>query len=416
MRPGISFKIQQKTVEPTKQLVEQVGVVALPFNLDSGVSNQVISVTQATDFVATFGYALDNPKLKPLKLLLENAKEVLVYITATNTASTGKIGECTLTSKIPGTIGNSMTVTTELVESLHSFEVKIGEVVVEEFMEGAESKFITYKGTVSPGTATLESGSSQTASASNIAKFIEAIEPYNADIIVSEYNVTSSPLLKAYVERARNELNYNVKLVSSKYDNANSEAVISVANSFVDTSNNPLTVEEATYWVAGLMASTKYNQSLTMTVIPASSPVPYMNDKAVNEALTKGHLVFTVHNRKTVIEKDINTLIAPDEESIEYLLSKNRVGRAIGFIKEQISDIFYSKYCGKLSNTPITIGLFKTDIGSLLKQLEAEDAIQNVDVLNDISISITGVDSAECTLSIQPVDALEKLNVSINLR
>ena len=79
--------------------------------------------------------------------------------------------------------------------------------------------------------------------------------------------------------------------------------------------------------------------------------------------------------------------------------------------------LFNRSYLGKVSNNEEGRAVFKGDIASYLDTLQKIGAIQNFDASTDIEIwQGDDIDAIVVGLWIQPVDSMEKLYMTINVR
>jgi plasmid stabilization system protein ParE len=114
-----------------------------------------------------------------------------------------------------------------------------------------------------------------------------------------------------------------------------------------------------------------------------------------------------------VVEKDINTLHTyPRDRS--YVFSKNRAIRCLDDIATQVTSLFENTYIGKVDNNASGRTLFKGDIIQYLTRLESANAIQNLDSTADVEVLPGGdIESVVVNLGVQPVDAMEKLYMTV---
>jgi hypothetical protein len=168
-------------------------------------------------------------------------------------------------------------------------------------------------------------------------------------------------------------------------------------------------------YFAGLSSSSQPTQSNTYARLPAgvslSSP---LSNSEIEGLLKSGKIVFSqTRDGGVVIEQDINSLVTYDETR-KYEFSKNRVLRTIDFIADSVQDIFESSYIGKVANNDTGRSLLKEAITKILRSLQDSEGIKNLDPENDVEV-LQGetIDSVIVNIYVQPVDAMEKLYMTI---
>jgi 5-enolpyruvylshikimate-3-phosphate synthase len=113
------------------------------------------------------------------------------------------------------------------------------------------------------------------------------------------------------------------------------------------------------------------------------------------------------------VEQDINTLRTYGQDK-SYSFSKNRVVRCLDEIGNTIYLLFNKSYAGKVDNTDQQRLNFKTQIISYINTLQNMGAVQNFSASSDIEVNQgESIDSVVVDLSIQPVDSMEKLYMTV---
>ena len=139
-----------------------------------------------------------------------------------------------------------------------------------------------------------------------------------------------------------------------------------------------------------------------------------MTDEEIEAALVNGKLVLSVRSDGAiVIEKDINTLHTFTVEK-DYQFSKNRVIRTLDEIANSVRLTWEKSYVGKVDNDDQGRKDYKADLIYYFTELQRLRAIQNFDSSTDIDV-LPGndVDSVVVNVHIQPVDAMEKLYMTV---
>lgn len=240
-----------------------------------------------------------------------------------------------------------------------------------------------------------------------------------SDDIVTE-SIKSSVV--AFVRNLRENESKKVQVVLHN-NSSNYEGVISVRNGY-KTNSETIDPNMFTAYVAGLTAGSQVNESNTYKVIDGAVSIiyeagvkPYDNN-TILEMLAKGQFILsTRQDGAVIIEQDINTLHVPyPSADVNYAFSKNRVIRTLDGINNEITRLFETTYIGKIGNTEDGRNVLKADIIAYLNRLQSVGAIQNFDSVGNISISAgEAIDSVVVNISVQPVDSMEKLYMTVNV-
>jgi hypothetical protein len=135
---------------------------------------------------------------------------------------------------------------------------------------------------------------------------------------------------------------------------------------------------------------------------------------AIQQAIQQGYMVLSYRRSgQAVIENDINSLTTFSTDK-KYEFSKNRVIRVLDTIANQVSDLFEGQYIGKVTNNEMGRSLLEGGISKILASLQLMDAIQNFDPDTDIEV-LPGetIDSVVVNVYVQPLDAMEKLYMTV---
>lgn len=430
-RPGtyITFKARQ---QPFDSLGAR-GIVAFPAPLPWGDPAGVLvldAAEYADKVLDIIGFKADDPRIRHITAAVSHAQTVLLYRLGGSGAAKAEAteGALTATAKWGGTRGNDLQIVVQAnIDNAAAFDVVTmldGEDVDRQTVTKIEdlqpNAFIDWSGT---GTLTptagvkLTGGADGTASGSDFSAALSAFEAYQFNILgVPLTDSTSKQLAVAYVRRQREEEGKKIQAVLVGYPAANYEGIISLKNSIVTSDGLKVPPEMLLWEIAAMEAAANVNESLTYTAIPnAVDAYPRLTNSETIAALKNGELVITPLDGTAVIEQDINTLtkFTPDRSES---FSKNRLMRVLDGLANDIKRIFDRFYIGKVSNNADGRALLKAEIVSYLLRLQGMGAIQNFDSQTDISVS-PGVDaeSVLVELSIQPVDSIEKIYMTVEV-
>lgn len=264
---------------------------------------------------------------------------------------------------------------------------------------------------------TLTGGVDPTVAAADYSAFLTAIEPYTFDIIT--YDGTTATVITAianFVQRMNESIGRKCQAVMAGSDAlVNSKYVIAVGNGVVLNDGTQLTAQQATYWVAGVEAGALYHQSLTYAQYPGAVEAnPKMSDAALETAIGQGTLCFTDTFDIVKICTDINTKTTVTvDEGAEF--KKNRVMRVVNQFCNDVYEYFSASFIGKVDNNASGRALLRAWIIGYMNEMQANNGIQNF-VAEDVSVAAgTAIDAVVINVAIQPVDAIEKIYMTVTV-
>ena len=138
-----------------------------------------------------------------------------------------------------------------------------------------------------------------------------------------------------------------------------------------------------------------------------------MTNQEIETALAQGYFLLSTRTDGTiVVEQDINTLVSSNSE-----LRKNRMLRTLDRIANEVAHRFEQGYLGKIDNDGAGRDLFKQELVSYMESLAAAGAVETFDGSSDITVERgLSADSVTVTLAVQPVDAMEKLYMTVEVQ
>ena len=400
------------------------GVTALPIALDFGPEGEVVTVTSSSDLTA-FGYDLTDPQLLLLREALKQAATVLVYRVGSGGRAAATEGDLSITALYGGTRGNAISVVSkENVNVTDAYDVETylaGRLVdrqtaktIEELSANRVVNFVG-SGELTAFSVVLENGSNTPATANDYMTFFSKIQ-------VFEFNTLALPVQDdviktagvSFINRMREEEGKKCQLVVAGHA-ANNEAVINVKNGVILSDGTRISAEQATAWVAGASAAAGVATSLTYKKYDGAVDVTQrLLNTEIIEALEKGEFVFTEQRGEVVIEQDINSLTSfTADKSKDF--SKNRVLRCLDDIANNSKKAFQENFIGQINNDQDGRELFKADRINYFNGLQGAGAITNFSA-DDISIGIgNDKDAVVMDVQVQPVDAMEKLYMTVEV-
>jgi hypothetical protein len=431
--PGVYINVKSQPAVTAN--VGDKGVVAIAKALSWGPVGEVMEITPGQDVTPFIGYDISTSQAQFLREMMKGSDvtsgpmKILLWRSAGagGTKATAEIGNITAAAKYPGIRGNDITIVVEAVPDTASDfivttvvdGVSIDSQTVSEIGALVNNAWVDFSGTgeitASAGVA-LSGGVDPTATAADDAAFMTAIEAYDWDIIA--YDGTTSTVTDAYiafVKRMNEAVGRKCQFVGANITGANTKYAISVQNGVKLADGSELSASQAVWWVAGAEAGAMYYQSLTYAQYPgAVSANPKLSDDAATTAVASGQLAFIDTFGVVKVCSDINTktTVTPTEGA-EF--KKNRVMRVIMQLCNDIYEHFSGYFIGKVDNNDAGRNLLRGWIVGYCNEMMANNGIQNF-VAEDVTV-LPGaeIDAVLININIQPVDAIERIYISVTV-
>ncbi|WP_312428297.1 phage tail sheath family protein [Lacrimispora sp.] len=410
------------------------GIIAICEPLSWGPEGELMTINISDDFTPFIGYDSTNSKAIFLREIFKGSGhtrgpvKVMLYRPATTGSAKAKatIETLTVTAKYNGVRGNDISV------SLVADPDNEGSFTVQTIVDGAvkdtqagktiadlkSNDWVVFSGTgdlaACAGTA-LSGGVDGTVNSAAYSTFLIALEPHTFNILI--YDGSDSTVQAAYVafiKRMRDNLGKKCQAVMAGVE-SDSDAVISVKNGVVLSDGTTLTPQQASWWVGGAEAGANYSESLVYAQYPNAVNVsPRLTAAEIDDALSKGQIVFFEEFGSVKVVSDINTLTTYTPEKGEAF-SFNQVIRTLDTIANDVYKNFSQNYIGKIPNNVAGRDLLKAWIVGYLNEIQANGGIQNF-VADDVVVE-TGeaINAVVITLAIQPVAAVEKIYITATL-
>lgn len=431
-RPGAYINF--KSVPKNAMTVGDRGIVAIALPLSWGAENELIEVLSSDLLDGTsrkkIGFTAFDAESKLLAGALSYCYKALVYRTNTGGAkATATIEGLTVTAKYPGTFGNKINVA--VVDSGDGSVFNVityvnGEVVdnqqASQISDLVANDYVEWSG---EGELTANAGTPLT-SGTNGSSEEETYYPKLLGLLkmkrwqVFSCNSSSTSIQKNvcdFIKQMRDDEGRYVQAVVGNYDASDSEGIInSVSGAVID--GIEFSVQEFVAIIAGITAGASAVQSNTAREIKgATKIIGELTDAEIKEGLSKGHLMLsTSASGKIKIEQDINSLHSFTKDK-DYNFSKNRVIRTLDEIGTTTSITWEDNYMGKVDNNVTGRTIFKSDLIAYGTELQRISAIQEFEGADDIEVvQGDGLDSVLVTWGVKPVDSMEKLYMTINVR
>ena len=417
------------------------GVVAVGMPMTWGPANEIIKLTgdellNGASLAKVGVTAFDKEASLPYRVALSGCFTALLFrtdvggtkATATILAETLKVS-----AKYAGTTGNAITVVIvkdKPAAGSYTVQILVKNLLKEEFvvatisaMADLESQFVDFEvlneGATIPETAgtALTGGTNGEVDKNTYATFWSLLDTKDFQCLAMyDTDSTLAPLIKDKVEIWREKRGKKVQAVVYNYNTADYEGIISVNQGFKTKTE---TVDKTMFmlWVASQTAGAEVNESLTAAEVEgAVEIINPIDEDEIADALKAGKFVLSYRqDGAVVVEKDINTLHTFTVDK-GYAFSKNRVIRCLDEIANTAMLVFNRNYCGKISNDTKGRAQYKTELIYQIDTLVGIRAIDNFDGASDITV-LPGedVDSVVVDMTIQPVDSMEKLYMTVNV-
>ena len=394
------------------------GVVCVGMELDWGAAGMmtVEAADFRTDSRILFGYDYLSEEMKDMRELFLHGKKALIYRLNGGEKATATLGGLTVAAKHAGKRGNDICVAiVENVDEDGYYDVEtyldtelVDAQTVAKIEELEDNDYVTFSGegdlTAAAGTY-LTGGTTTAVTGSGYTDFLAAAEAEDFNVLA--YNgedETTKKLFVNFTKRMREEEGVKFVTVLHDYAEADHEGVISVG-----------TAKELVYWAAGATAGAAVNESLTNAVYDGEYEVDAKRKKSEYiKGIQAGQFLFYEEDGQLRVLRDINsfTSFAAAKNSD---FSSNRVVRVLDSIANDVANIFSKYYLGKQSNNANGRNLLKAEILAYHEELMKMEAIENFTV-DDITVE-KGKEKQDVVVyeSVQPVDAMEKLYMKVEV-
>jgi hypothetical protein len=260
----------------------------------------------------------------------------------------------------------------------------------------------------------LTGGTNGTVKGTQYSDFLNALEVENFNVVgYPGDDQTVKALLIAFVKRLRDD--EGKKVVGVVYDYAADHyGVISVKNGYVLADGTTVNGQNAVAYVTGASAGAEINESLTNDAVDDAVDVDIKYTKTQYEAaINAGEFVFYADGGKARVLADVNSLTT-FTTTVSSDWTSNRLIRTLDGWANDVATL-WAKYCGKANNNDTGRSLFKADIVNLATQYQEIEAIQDFSA-DDVEVAQgNGKRDVAVTAGLNPVDAMEKLYMTVNV-
>lgn len=423
--PGTYINIISASKSATA--ISDRGVAAIAIELDWGADNEIIEIT-SNDFnkntLKILGYDYSSDKLKGLRDLFLNIRKLYLYrlnsgekATVTIDAGEGKTG-ITVTAKCSGIRGNNIRIVIQKnLDDNTKYDVftyldtkQMDKQTVFASSELIDNDFVAFTKTgdlaVTAG-SNLTGGTNGTVTGESHQNFLDKLETYSFNAlgcISKETSVTT--LYSAFTKRLRDEM--GVKFQTVVYNNAaDHEGIVNLKNRAIEDDTSLI------YWVTGVIAGCAINKSNTNKVYDGEFTVEanYTQTELEN-AIDSGYFVFHKVGNDIRVLKDINSLVTTDvDKGTDF--KNNQTIRVIDQLAIDVATIFNTNYIGNIPNNKSGRVSLWNDIVTIYNQYAQMQAIENFNSEEIVVEQGNDKESVVVNGTIQPINAMEKLYVSV---
>lgn len=195
----------------------------------------------------------------------------------------------------------------------------------------------------------------------------------------------------------------NARSVRCKHD-----YVVNLINGVVDSAGNEIASGDYAPFIAGLIAGTAINKSITYAELPVADVNKHLKNSEIIEALTSGSLVLVNDGKKIKIEQGVVT--ASDSTK----RGKIRIMRARQAVATDIPTTARDRYIGKIDNNPAGQATLIAAIKAYLETLELNNVIMEPEVVLDPNRPSVG-DCVFLAVAYTEVDSMERIFLTINV-
>ena len=382
--------------------------------------------------------AVDTDESLPYRLALTGSYKALLFradtggTKATNVIS---VGVLTANAKHTGTTGNSVSVVITADKPTigqYTVDILFKLIQQESFVVSAladfseiESEWVDFVVPSSPSSTdipvtagvVLSGGTNGTVTGeTTYPAYFTAVNGEQWQCMAINTSAAVGSQVTAFIKLLRDTRGKKVQAVVYDYTDADYEGIISVNQGF-KTAQDTVTADLFPLYVAGITAGANVNESNTARIVESAVSITNpIAEEDIEDALKEGKFLLSYRQDGAVcVEKDINSLHSFTVDK-NYAFSKNRVVRCLDTIGNTTALVFNRNYCGKVDNNDVGRNLYKTELISMMDQLQGLGAVQNFQGTSDITV-LPGNDgeSVVVDMLVQPVDSMEKLYMTVNV-
>ncbi|OOM82329.1 phage tail sheath protein [Clostridium puniceum] len=397
------------------------GYGAMALELDWGPDNEIFTVENADfqkDSLKIFGYDYTNEKLKGLRDLYKNLKTGYLYklnggVKASNDYAV---------AKYKGIRGNDLKIIIVAnVDDNNKFDVStlidttlIDTQTVAQASDLKSNDFVDFNVNatlaVTAGAPLTDGTNGNPVTGTEYQTFLDKIESYSFNTLGCLSTAqTVIDLYVVFTKRMRDEVGAKFQTIVYRTE-SDYEGIISIENNVTDSGANTTSL---IYWLTGAEAGCEVNKTITNKKYDGEFTVDTnYKQTQLSNGIKAGKLLFHKVGDEVRILTDINTFVSfTDAKNKDF--SKNQTIRVLDQIANDTAVLFNTKYLGKAPNDASGRIAFWSDIVFYNRQLQQIRAITNFESKDVVVDKGNDKDSVVTTQHVTPVNAMEKLYMTV---
>lgn len=179
--------------------------------------------------------------------------------------------------------------------------------------------------------------------------------------------------IAGWVKTQRDNKRRKIKAVLPKCA-GDHEGIINFATDNIVVGSNTYTASKYTARIAGLLAGTPMNASVTFFTLPEVDDVPALTDEEKDTAVDRGELIIVNDGRKCKIARGVNSLVSTSENKPEEF-KKIKLIDILDLLADDIRFTAEDNYIGKVTNNYDNTCVLITAINGYFEELEGQNLL-----------------------------------------
>lgn len=242
--------------------------------------------------------------------------------------------------------------------------------------------------------------------------------------------------IAGWVKTQRDNKRRKIKAVLPKCA-GDHEGIINFATDNIVVGSNTYTASKYTARIAGLLAGTPMNASVTFFTLPEVDDVPALTDEEKDAAVDRGELIIVNDGRKCKIARGVNSLVSTSENKPEEF-KKIKLIDILDLLADDIRFTAEDNYIGKVTNNYDNTCVLITAINGYFEELEGQNLLAKgynkceydldakIAYLKSVNRydesmkeheikALPSADKVFLKASIRPLDVMEDIQINISL-
>lgn len=192
-------------------------------------------------------------------------------------------------------------------------------------------------------------------------------------LAIPEIGTSDVQTVASWVKDQRDNKRKKIKAVLPKCE-ADHEGIINFATENIVVGGQTYTATKYTARIAGILAGTPMNSSVTFFTLPEVDDVPAMTDDEKDAAVDAGKLIIVNDGRKCKIARGVNSLVSTSESKPEEF-KKIKLVDILDLLSDDIRFTAEDNYIGKVTNNYDNTCVLITAINSYFEELEGQNLL-----------------------------------------